>query len=162
MNEERVDAVTGEIMQDDAPVSGTLRRIEESDETVPRSGRNVASIIALLENGDFNAEMGEDMRELVQVMEAHAHANKGTAKGKIAITLDMTLANGIFVITGGHTVKKPVAKRLGTPLFAREDGALGLNPAGQYRSIGHQSNLRDVAEERQTRDVEGRAEVRDA
>lgn len=155
------DPVTGEVMDDTIHVPTTLRRIEDNEESVPRSGRNVASIIALLENGDFNAEMGEDMRELVQVMETHANTNKGTAKGKITITLDVMLANGIFVITGGHTVKKPVAKRLGTPLFAREDGALGLNPAGQYRSIGHQGSLRDVTVEQQVREPRDHAQVRD-
>lgn len=147
------DSVTGEIIDDDTPVPGTLRRVEEDTRAVPRQSRDIAGIIAMVEDGQFNLDVSEDARELVQAMEAHAHANKGVAKGKISLTLDLSLANGIFVVVGGHTIKKPVAKRLGTPLFAREDGALGLNPAGQYRSLGHQGTLRDTVIEQPTRDV---------
>ena len=145
---ETIDQSTGEILDGNAKVPGTIRRLENDGERIPRQSHNVAGIIAMLEDGEFNREAGEDMRDLVQAMEAHAHNHKGVAKGKITVTLDVQLANGIFVIVGGHTVKKPVAKRLGTPLFAREDGALGLNPTGQYRSLGHQRDVGEVIEQR--------------
>lgn len=148
MNDERVSVATGEILENETAVPTTLRRLENEGERIPRQSHNVAGIIAMLEDGEFNREAGEDMRDLVQAMESHAHNHKGVAKGKITVTLDVSLANGIFVIVGGHTVKKPVAKRLGTPLFAREDGALGLNPTGQYRSLGHQRDVGEVIDQR--------------
>jgi hypothetical protein len=153
MHDERVDIATGEIVEDDTRVPNTLRRVDEDTRAVPRQSRDIAGIIAMVEDGQFNLDVSEDARELVQTMEAHAHANKGVAKGKITLTLDLQLANGIFVVVGGHTVKKPVAKRLGTPLFAREDGALGLNPAGQYRSLGHQGTLRDTVIQQPVKDI---------
>lgn len=160
MTDERIDQTTGEVLPADAPMPGTLRRMTE-DGPAPKNGRDAAGIIAMLEGGDFNHDMGEDIRDLVQAMEAHAHNNKNSAKGKVTITLDLTLANGIFVIVGNHTVKKPVAKRLGTPLFAREDGALGVNPTGQYRSLGHQSTMREVEIEQPMREAPERRDVRD-
>lgn len=150
---DRIDAATGEIIDDSAHVPGTLRRVDQDTRAVPRQSRDIAGIIAMVEDGQFNLDVSEDCRDLVQTMEAHAHNNKGVAKGKITLTLDLSLANGIFVVVGGHTIKKPVAKRLGTPLFAREDGALGLNPAGQYRSLGHQRDLGEVIEQPETRDI---------
>lgn len=154
------DPVTGEVLPAEAPVPGTLRRMTE-DGPAPKNGRDAAGIIAMLEGGDWNFEMGEDIRELVQAMEAYAHNNKGTAKGEVTIKLNLSLANGIFVLVGGHTVKKPVAKRLGTPLFAREDGALGVNPSGQYRSLGHQATMREVEIEQPVREVGDRPPARE-
>ena len=150
---ERVNPATGEIIDGDAHVPGTLRRVDQDTRAVPRQSRDIAGIIAMVEDGQFNLDVSEDARELVQKMEAHAHNNKGVAKGKITVSLDLSLANGIFVVVGAHTIKAPVAKRLGTPLFAREDGALGLNPTGQYRSLGHQGDLRETVIDQETRDI---------
>jgi hypothetical protein len=154
MHEERIDAETGEILSPDDPGPRKLARIENDDRVpVPRQARDVAGVIAMLEEGQFNADVSEAMRKLVIAMEAHAHNNKGNAKGKVTVTLDLHLANGIFVITGSHAVKEPVLKRLGTALFAREDGGLGRNPSGQYTSIGTQADARDVMLEGNIRDV---------
>lgn len=159
--DERADPVTGEILTDDAPVSGTLRRIDDDGYAAPKQASDAAGIIAMLEGGDFNHEVGEEIRELVKAMEVHAHNNKNTAKGSITIKLDVTLANGIFVLVGSHAIKKPVPKRIGTPLFARESGALGINPAGQYRSIGHQRDMREVVVEQNEREVREDRQARD-
>lgn len=147
---ERIDPETGEIIEPAATPHKLQRISDDNGVPVPRSGRDAASIIAMLEDGTFNADVAEDLRDLVAAMEAHAHNNKGVAKGKITITLDLALGNGVFVLVGGHTVKKPVAKRMGTALFAREDGALSRNPSGQYRQIG---GTRDVIDERDARDA---------
>lgn len=144
---------TGEVIEDDAPQPRALSRVVNDSVPVPRQSRDVAGVIAMLEDGDFNLEASEDMRELVQFMEGHAHNNKGSAKGKVTITLDLHLANGIFVITGQHAVKRPVAKRVGTALFARDDGGLGKNPAGQYQRLGEERDARDAVIEQHVRDI---------
>lgn len=151
MNDTSFNPETGEIVED---TPRGLQKVGDSNgQVVPRQGRDAASVIAMLEDGQFNADVAVDMRDLVSAMEVHAHNNKGVAKGKLTIELDLTLANGVFVLVGGHKVKKPVEKRLGTALFAREDGALGRSPAGQYQSLGHQAELRDTVIDAKPRDI---------
>ncbi len=152
---------TGEILDHTEVPRGVQKIGDSHGVTVPRQGRDVASVIAMLEDGEFNADVAVDMRDLVSALEVHAHNNKGVAKGKLTIELDLTLANGVFVLVGNHKVKKPVAKRIGTALFAREDGGLGRNPGGQYQTIGHQSEMRDTVIDQPVRDHETHRPVRD-
>jgi hypothetical protein len=142
------DPITGEIITDDRPINAQVVHAADGF-PVPKTAQAASQMLRLLEEGQFDAEVSHDMRDLVCAMEAHAHNNKGIAKGKLLIEVDLTLANGVFVATGAHKVKKPVQKRMGTALFARDNGALGRNPPGQSVLFGS----RDIEDIRETRDI---------
>ncbi len=116
------DPVTGEIAADGAPM--------------PRAAATVADTLRLLNDGQFDADISSDLRELVRKMEAHAFSAKGAAKGKLTITLDIRLQNGAHVITPAYKVTAPVADQVGTLLFADEDGRLSRNRPGQGALFG--------------------------
>lgn len=110
---ERIDSSTGEVLSDDddGGYNALPTRAADGGPVAKRSG-HVSDILRMLEDGQFNADVSVDMRELAKAMEAHAHNNKGVAKGKLTLELDFSLANGVFVITPSHKVKAPVHKRM--------------------------------------------------
>jgi len=148
---EQVNPETGEIVEDDRGLDARSITAADGGPVAKRSG-HVSDVLRMLEDGQFNADASEAMRELVRMMEAHAHNNKGAAKGKVTIELDMTLANGVFVLTPAYKVKAPVQKRLGTALFAGDTGSLGRNPPGQKAMFGDRQP-RDPYADQAVRDV---------
>ncbi|MGL5735476.1 MAG: hypothetical protein ACRCYS_11470 [Beijerinckiaceae bacterium] len=137
--EEDYDPETGEIIESRTADGGRL----------PPPAATVADTIRLLADGQFDADISHELRELVRKMEAHAFSNKAIAKGKLTITLDITLANGAHVVTPSYKVTAPVQKQPGTLLFAFEDGRLSRNPPGQGALFG----IRTVDGPREVRNV---------
>lgn len=127
MPDEVYDAATGELPPRERAADGGR---------VPPPTATVADTIRLLADGQFDADISHDLRELIRKMEAHAFGNKGRAKGKLVITLDIELANGAHVVVPSAKVTMPVAKQPGTLLFAFEDGRLSRNPPGQRQLFG--------------------------
>lgn len=118
---------------------------------VPSRSRAASNLVKMLEDGEFDAELSADMRALFRKLETHAHNNKGQAKGKITITLDMHLAHGTLVVTPDHKVVAPKQKRDATALFIGEDGSAGRNPPNQSQMFG--SRAKDPDAPRETRDI---------
>lgn len=151
---EKIDASTGEVLTKDEEGGFDAKRLQAADggPVAKRSG-HVADVLRMLEDGQFNADVSEEMRDLAKRMEAYAHNNKGAAKGQLQITLDFSLGNGVFVITPSSKIKAPVEKRMGTALFLGENGSLGRNPSGQGAMFG----------DRKPRDnYDGPREIKDA
>lgn len=147
------DKTTGEVLSDDDDRGmHALSTVAADGGPIAKRSGHVSDVLRMLEDGQFNADVSEVMRELGKALEAHAHNNKGVAKGKLSIELDFTLANGIFVITPSHKVKKPEAKRIGTALFLGENGSLGRNPPGQGAIFGDRKP-RDPYAEIEQRDI---------
>mgnify|MGYP001166292700 CR=1 FL=1 len=143
---ERAAPSTGEILDADDERGVDARSVVAADnKPVAKRSGYVSDVLRMLEGGQFNADVSSEMRKLAEKMEAHAHNNKGSAKGKLTISLDLSLANGIFVLTPQYTVKAPVQKRDGTALFLGEDGSLGRNPAGQNALFGDRAPKDDYA-----------------
>lgn len=146
-----IDDETGEIVEDSRGLSARPVNAPDGNPLPKRSG-HTSDVLRMLEDGEFDVEMSQKMRDLIHVMESHAHGNKGVAKGKLTITLDFALANGVFVLTPDFKVKEPVAKRAGTALFAAENGSLGRNPPGQAALFGVRP-VRDDFERSEVRDI---------
>jgi len=128
---------TGEVLDDEEAGGEYARKLVAADgNPVPKRSNYVSDVIRMIEEGQFNIDASVAMADLCKVMEAHSHNNKGSAKGKLVLELDFMLGNSIFIITPKFTVKKPVEKRCGTPLFLGENGSLGLNPPGQRAMFG--------------------------
>ena len=113
---------------------------------MPRKAVTIADTIRLLNDGQFDADASAELRELIKKMEAYGFLNKGVAKGKLVLTLDIALANGAHVVVPSIKVTAPVPKVAGTLLFAHEDGGLSRNPPGQGAFFGLKSveDKRDI------------------
>lgn len=151
---EQHDPVTGEILgpEDEGGVGAKPTRAADGGAVAKRSGY-VSDVLRMLEDGQFNADVSGELRKLAEKMESHAHNNKGLAKGKLVIELDLTLANQVFTIVPSSKVKAPVEKRIGTALFLGENGSLGRNPPGQGAMFGGRKVRDDYDGPRDTRDV---------
>lgn len=127
------------MMADHDPVTGEVIEGRAADGSrLPPAAATVADTLRLLADGQFDADVSAALRELVRKMESHAFSNKAVAKGRLQITLDITLANGAHVVVPSFKVTAPVAKQPGTLLFAFEDGRLSRNPPGQGALFGLQ------------------------
>lgn len=137
-------------MPEHDPVTGEIIEARAADGyRLPPPAATLADTIRLLADGQFDADVSSELRELIRKMEAHAFQNKMIAKGQLTITLDITLSNGAHVIAPSFKIKTPVAKQPGTLLFAFEDGRLSRNPPGQgaffgIRSVDGADEIRDV------------------
>ncbi len=137
------DPATGELLEH--PVEHAADSLP-----MPRKAMTVADTMRLLEDGQFDLDASVTLRELIQRLEAHAFTNRGVSKGKFTIELDISLANGAHVVVPSIKVKAPEPKRLGTILFAHEDGGLSRNPPGQGALFG----IRSVPEAREIRKID--------
>lgn len=149
---DRFDPVTGEEIPASQQIVDSQGREHAADGLpVPARSRAASNLLKMLEDGDFDSEVSAQMRGLFKTLEAHAHNNKGQAKGRITLTLDMHLAHGMLVVTPDYKIKEPIQKRGGTSLFIGEDGSAGRNPPNQSAMFG--SRARDPDAPTETRDI---------
>lgn len=147
------DPDTGEV-HDGTPASEMVidqRERAADGQPVPSRSRAMSNMLKMLDDGEFDMEASRAMRELFSALEAHAHNNKGQAKGEISMKFKLTLANGVLVVVPDVAVKKPVDKPTGTALFIGEDFSIGRNPPGQRALFGGSPRDPDMA--RETRDI---------
>lgn len=104
---------------------------------IPKRSGYISDIIGMLDEGQFNADASDDMRDLTAKLHEHAGRNKGKAKGRMVLTLDFMIGNNVLVITPGHKTTYPVEKRAATALFMGENGSLGVNPVNQGALFGN-------------------------
>jgi hypothetical protein len=144
---------TGEL-REDIPASQQVIEAREhaaDGKPVPARSRAASNMMKMLNDGEFDAEASAMMRGLLRSLEAHAHNNKGQAKGEMTMRFKFTYANEVLVVTPDVKVKEPVAPAIGTALFIGEDLSVGRNPPGQRALFG--VNPRDPDAEREVRDI---------
>jgi hypothetical protein len=147
---DNIDQSTGEILSDDDELGVNALPTQAADGgLVARRSGHVSDVLRMLEEGQFNADVSDEMRGLAEALKAHAANNKGSAKGSLTIKLDFSMANGLVVVTPSSTVKKPVQKRDGTALFLGDNNSLGRNPPNQAAMFGDRAPRDDWANENQ-------------
>ena len=85
------------------------------------AARSVAVLLPQLEEGAFNAEVSDQFRDLIARMRDHGINGNGRAKGKLAITIDVTLDDGVFELRADFKVTAPKSRR-GRSVFWATDG----------------------------------------
>lgn len=116
---------------------------------VPGACNTLGEFIRSLEDGQFDADCYEAVKELSAALNEHAWSNGGKARGKVSITLDFAQEGGITEIKTSFKVTQPEAKRPKSIMWTTEDHRFTRTRPGQQQLFG-------------IRDVSGAAGVRDA
>ena len=121
MTEEAHDPDTGEILSTRAADGSRL----------PPPSATFADTIRLLNDGQFDLDASAELRELICKISDHADNAKGSAKGSIAIKLEIKMMNGAHVVTPTLKIVAPTPDQPGTLLFSDDDGRLSRNRPDQ-------------------------------
>lgn len=90
----KIDKETGEVLSD------------------PREGAKAFSaFLNTLEDGEFHAELTNELRDLNADMNNHAMNFGCAARGKISISIDIMLKNGVFEVIAKKKITKPEPPR---------------------------------------------------
>ena len=116
---------------------------------VPGACNTMGEFVRSLEDGQFDADCYEAIKDLSATMHEHAWSNGGKAKGKVAITLEFTQEGGITEIKASFKVTQPEAKRPKSIMWTTDDHRMTRTRPGQQQLFG-------------IRDVSGASTVRDA
>lgn len=116
---------------------------------------NFARLLAMLDGvtddgdeGEFAAELSEEMQMLIEALHKRAVAGAKTVKGTLSITLDVKVAsNGMLNIEPNVQGKLPRKTRKDTPFWLGKHGLTQENPRQQklpLREVG--GGTRDIRE----------------
>lgn len=111
---------------------------------VPGACNTLGEFVRTLEDGQFDADCYEAIKDLSAKLHEAAWANGGKAKGKVVITLDISQEGGVTEIRSAFKVTDPVDKRAKSILWQTEDHRFTRTRPGQQQLFG----IRDVTERR--------------
>lgn len=103
--------------------------------TLVPAASTFGQFIAMLEDGQFDADVQCDLKELAAKMQDEAEAS-GTAKGKLTVTIDFKLENAMFVIAAKHKMAFPEPKRPKSVAWTTEDNRFTPNKPYQGALFG--------------------------
>lgn len=116
---------------------------------VPSACNTLAEFIRSLEDGQFDADCYQQLKELAAQMNDHAWNNGGKAKGKVSITLDFIQEGTVVEIKSGFKITPPADRRPKSVMWTTEDHRFTRTRPGQRELFG----IRDVSGSASTRDV---------
>lgn len=146
---QKVNPDTGEIYDDGVPAAERVIEQAADGGYVPGACNSFGEFVASLEEGQFDADLYAQVKELSESLQEHAAYNGGKAKGKVTLVLELVQEAQITKIKASFKVVKPEAPRLTSIMWATEDGRYSRRQPGQGQLFGVQG----VA----TRDPEPRA-----
>jgi hypothetical protein len=109
--------------------------------TVPGACNTLGEFVRTLEDGQFDADCYEAIKELSAALNDHAGAMGGKAKGKVTITLDFSQEAQVTEIRSSFKVTPPADKRAKSILWTTEDNRFTRTRPGQQQLFG----IRDVS-----------------
>ncbi|MCW2395864.1 MULTISPECIES: hypothetical protein [unclassified Sphingobium] len=136
--------------RDPLPAGGDNSTRAADGGRVPGACNTLAEFIRNLEDGQFDADCYQEVKELAANMTEHAWNNGGKAKGKLTITLDFIQEGGIVEIKSAFKVVAPVDRRPKSVMWMTEDNRFTRTRPGQQEMFG----IRDVSGSAQTRSVD--------
>ncbi|WCT73948.1 hypothetical protein PQ455_01565 [Sphingomonas naphthae] len=92
--------------------------------------------IRMLEDGEFNREMTEEMRTFASDLANAAIISGGKAKGKLTISLDFALDGRVTEIASKYKFDVPTPKRPKSIMWQTEDGRFTPNNPHQGNLFG--------------------------
>jgi hypothetical protein len=119
----------------------------------------IVDTLAGLMQGRFVEEATEQMRVLVKEMNRCAEVGGGKPKGKLVITINLTLDRGIFALEPSAKTVSPSPARALTIMYSTADGRLQKNaPPSQQHSLPL-SESKDVSTNTDVRDINPRPQL---
>lgn len=110
----------------------------------------MGEFVRSLEDGQFDADCYEAIKELSADMHEHSFNNGGLAKGKVTITLDFRQEGTITEIKSTFKVAGPAPKRPKSVMWHTSDHRLSPTNPQQQQLFG----IRDVTGTSEIRDVQ--------
>jgi hypothetical protein len=108
---------------------------------VPGACNTMGEFIRSLEDGQFDADCYEKVKELSAALAEYAWTNGGKAKGKATITLDFNQDGGVTEIKGTFKVVMPEGRRPKSIMWRTEDNRFTRTQPNQQQLFG----IRDVS-----------------
>lgn len=115
------------------------------------AAHSLADLMRMLEDGQFDADVSYDLKELAGDIEniAQAQGNNGKIKAKLAITLEIVREpDGIYMLTAAHKITRPIEKRKRSVAWLTENNSFTPNMPNQGQMFG---TIRDVTPRRAVR-----------
>lgn len=116
---------------------------------VPGACNTLGEFVRSLEDGQFDCDCYEAIKELSADLHEHAWNNGGKARGKVTISLDIVQEGGVTEIKAAFKVTSPEHKRPKSIMWTTEDHRMTRTRPGQQQLFG-------------IRDVSGASALRDA
>lgn len=108
---------------------------------VPGACNTLGEFIRSLEDGQFDADCYEQIKDLSAALAEHAWRNGGKSKGKATITLDFNQDGGVTEIKANFKVAKPEDRRPKSVMWRTEDNRFTRTQPNQQQLFG----IRDVS-----------------
>lgn len=86
------------------------------------AARTFDRFIAMLEDGDFNADLSEELKRISEELQSFQENFGGKPKAQLAITVKFTLDGAVFDIVSDFKTTLPHAKRAKSVAWAAPDG----------------------------------------
>ncbi len=103
---------------------------------VPGACNTLGEFVRTLEDGQFDADCYDAIKNLSAALNEHAWNNGGKAKGKVTITLDIMQEGQITEIKAAFKVTEPAEKRAKSVLWTTEDHRFTRTRPGQSQLFG--------------------------
>lgn len=138
----------GETVDEDGVIHGTARVIETkvlqspmiaaNGDRLPQVAATAGNFIDMLEDGQFSADIHNQLREITTAMDDIAQFNGGKSKGKLTITIDITKEDSVFKLAASYKAAKPELPRPKSVLWTDERNNFTRFPPGQNQLFGLQ------------------------
>lgn len=142
MTDTNFDPTTGEII-DQPPAAADGGRLYPAANTL-------GQFLAFLEDGQFDADVATDLRDLAAELHDVAIDAGGKASAELTIKVKISLEGAIFYLTPSHSIKRPVNKRPRSVAWLTEDNRFTPHKPHQGQLFGV---LRDVNATTRVRDA---------
>lgn len=103
---------------------------------VPGACNTLGEFVRTLEDGHFDADCYEAIKDLSAKLNDAAYVSGGRAKGKVVITLDFGQEGGVTEIRSSFKVTEPADKRAKSILWTTEDHRFTRTRPGQQQLFG--------------------------
>jgi hypothetical protein len=116
---------------------------------MPPAANSFVDFVRFLEDGQFDRELTEVLRQMASDMSNNAIDSGGKAKGKLTLTFNFALEGRVFSIASKHKVDLPEPARPKSVMWSTEDGRFTPSNPNQgqlfgVREIGGHTGFRDA------------------
>jgi hypothetical protein len=110
--------------------------IAANGDRLPQIAATAGNFIDMLEDGQFSADINNQLQEMAAAMEDIAQFNGGKSKGKLVITIDLTKEDSVFKIASAFKATKPELPRPKSVLWTTDRNEFSRFPPGQNQLFG--------------------------